>query len=91
MKATRECMGRLKKKLIPRGSNCRIALPLSPQDPTLAAAVEAASATPLRDPGQRPLFVIAPLDVLVTHEAPDGRNRFHIIEINGGGQAWLGP
>ena len=54
----------------------------SRQDGSLAAAIRGASATPLRDASQRPLFVIAPLDVLVTHEA-DGSNRFHIIEING--------
>lgn len=65
------------------------------QDPAMALAVQEASLTPLRDPSQENLFIIAPLDVLVTHEEPimrpDGkglrRNRFHIIEINGTGIA----
>jgi hypothetical protein len=52
------------------------------QDPSLASRILAASTCSLRDPSQRPMFIIAPLDVLVTREA-DGSNRFHIIEING--------
>ena len=64
------------------------------QDPAITLAVQLASTTPLRDNSQEPLFIIAPLDVLVTHEEPSKgnkgrRNRFHIIEINGTGIAGI--
>lgn len=45
--------------------------------------LQASSSTPLRDKSQQPLFIVAPLDVLVTRG--DGRNTCHIIEINGTG------
>ncbi|KAG2492598.1 hypothetical protein HYH03_009258, partial [Edaphochlamys debaryana] len=57
------------------------------QDPALLSQLDAASRTPLRNASQRPLFVVAPLDVLVTREG--GHNRFHIIEINGTGISGL--
>ncbi|KXZ47374.1 hypothetical protein GPECTOR_36g95 [Gonium pectorale] len=58
------------------------------QDPALLAAVQSGSAAALRDDSQRPLFVVAPLDVLVTRDAA-GRNQFHVIEINGTGISGL--
>ncbi|PNH11051.1 hypothetical protein TSOC_002124 [Tetrabaena socialis] len=58
------------------------------QDAALVAELQACSAAPLRDASQEPLFVVAPLDVLVTRDAA-GRNKFHIIEINGTGIAGL--
>jgi hypothetical protein len=62
----------------------------SKQDLQLACSLRDASAVPLRDSSQRPAFVIAPLDVLVTHEGADGlTNKFHIIEINGTGFAGI--
>src|SRR5918999_1065945 len=53
------------------------------QDPELVAAFQAASEVRLADPAQRALFVVAPLDLLVTDT--DGAKRFHIIETNGTG------
>ncbi|EFJ50644.1 hypothetical protein VOLCADRAFT_120613 [Volvox carteri f. nagariensis] len=59
------------------------------QDIELLQEIQGASAVELRDHSQRPLFVVAPLDVLVTREATTGRNQFHIIEINGTGISGL--
>ena len=53
------------------------------QDPALVRAFQAASTIPLSNSGQRDLFLVAPLDVLVTD--CDGEKRFHIIETNGTG------
>ncbi|GAX73312.1 hypothetical protein CEUSTIGMA_g766.t1 [Chlamydomonas eustigma] len=62
----------------------------SKQDLQLASNLRDASAVPLRDSSQRPAFIVAPLDVLVTHEGADGlTNKFHIIEINGTGYAGI--
>src|ERR1043166_2898949 len=53
------------------------------QDWSIAQRVQAVSTIKLRDPSQRDLFCVAPLDILVTETA--GEKRFHIIEINGTG------
>lgn len=57
------------------------------QDAALVHALQAVSTTPLRDSAQKPLFIVAPLDVLVTRDK--GVNKFHIIEINGTGIAGI--
>lgn len=59
------------------------------QQPALVAALQESSDVKLRSASQRPLFIVAPLDVLVTRDAASGRNKFHIIEINGTGIAGL--
>jgi len=53
------------------------------QDWRLAQKLQAVSSVRLRDPSQRNLFCVAPLDVLVTKA--HGRKHFHVIEINGTG------
>lgn len=55
------------------------------QDAGLAAQLRQLTSTPLRDASQRRLFIVAPLDVLVTRDAASGRNTFHVTEINGSG------
>ncbi|GIL83704.1 hypothetical protein Vretimale_10506 [Volvox reticuliferus] len=59
------------------------------QDLDLLRELQSCSVAELRDASQRPLFVVAPLDVLVTRDAATGRNKFHIIEINGTGISGL--
>jgi hypothetical protein len=55
----------------------------SRQDPALTQFFKWKTVTPLRDPEQRPSFVVAPIDVLVfdTAEGP----RFQLMELNGTG------
>ena len=57
------------------------------QDMGMAARLQALTSTPLRHARQRGLFMVAPLDVLVTRDEATQRNKFHIIEINGTGIA----
>ncbi|GIL52054.1 hypothetical protein Vafri_8015 [Volvox africanus] len=59
------------------------------QDLDLLRELQSCSVAELRDASQMPLFVVAPLDVLVTRDAVTGRNKFHIIEINGTGISGL--
>lgn len=62
------------------------------QDAALVAAMQKGSTAQLRDTSQRPLFIIAPLDVLVTREIGahgTRKNQFHICEINGTGIAGI--
>ncbi|MEW5297912.1 MAG: hypothetical protein WDW36_001090 [Sanguina aurantia] len=58
------------------------------QDAQLLSRLQVETKCQLRDGSQRPLFVVAPLDVLVTRDNA-GRNQFHIIEINGTGISGL--
>ncbi len=51
------------------------------QEADLVAGLQAASTTPLRSASQRPLFIVAPLDVLVTRDDATGRNTFHIVSV----------
>src|SRR5687768_3292900 len=53
------------------------------QDWDMVHRLQALASRPLRDPAQRRLFCVAPLDVLVTRDG--GRKQFHVIEINGTG------
>src|SRR5437868_981257 len=53
------------------------------QDPALLRTTQAVSTTPLSNPAQQALFLVAPLDLLVTEAG--GRKRFHITETNGTG------
>src|SRR5438552_1063727 len=53
------------------------------QDRSLLDEIQAASTAPLRGPTQVPLFLVAPLDVLVVEA--HGRKQFHITETNGTG------
>lgn len=53
------------------------------QDDALADRFAFTSSVPLRSPRQRDLFLVAPLDLLVSREG--GRNRFHLLELNGTG------
>lgn len=53
------------------------------QDSRLLERLQESSTLPLRSAGQQDLFVVAPLDVLVSRE--DGKAQFHIIELNGTG------
>jgi hypothetical protein len=53
------------------------------QDLGLLEKFQKASAVPLSDPAQGPMFVVAPLDILVVDDG--GGKRFHITEINGAG------
>src|SRR5260221_1722581 len=53
------------------------------QDRDLILAIQARTSMRLRDPSQQPLFCIAPFDVLIAQV--EGRNQFHILEINGTG------
>jgi hypothetical protein len=63
----------------------------SPSLPRLTTSCPSLSSIQLqlRSALQRPLFTVAPLDVLVTRDPATGRNAFHIIEINGTGIAGL--
>jgi hypothetical protein len=54
------------------------------QRPELAAAFREVSRIPLRNPEQRGMFLVAPLDVLVVN-CEAGRKQFHVTEINGTG------
>src|SRR5262249_3855481 len=53
------------------------------QDTNLVRAFQAASTAPLSNPGQRALFLVAPLDILVADVG--GEKQFHITETNGTG------
>jgi len=53
------------------------------QDRALVENFQRASSIPLSNPGQAGLFLVAPLDILVTDV--DGEMRFHVIETNGTG------
>lgn len=53
------------------------------QDLELLEQLQESSTLPLRSASQQDAFVVAPLDVLVSHE--DGKVQFHIIELNGTG------
>lgn len=53
------------------------------QDLRLVHQLQARTSTRLRDAGQKALFCVAPLDILVANDA--GRKQFHLIEINGTG------
>src|SRR4029079_4220942 len=53
------------------------------QDATLLRICQDASRIPLRNPEQKNLFLVAPLDILVENSAAG--LLFHIIEINGTG------
>lgn len=58
------------------------------QDARMLAQLQGCTAASLRDDTQRPLFTVAPLDILVTRDML-GRNQFHVIEINGTGISGL--
>lgn len=53
------------------------------QDPKLLSRIRHGCATPLRSSSQQSLFSVAPLDLLVSHEA--GEKQFHLLELNGTG------
>ena len=53
------------------------------QDDGLVRAFREASRVPLGNPGQKDMFLVAPLDIMV-EGGPQG-NQFHIIETNGTG------
>ncbi len=53
------------------------------QDSNLIQSWQAASTVRLRDPDQRSLFCVAPLDIMVTEKA--GEKSFHVLELNGTG------
>src|SRR5947209_317830 len=56
-------------------------------DPRLAQALQRASTVPLADAARQALFLVAPLDILVTEA--DGEKCFHVTETNGTGLGGL--
>lgn len=53
------------------------------QDPVILREVQSKSTVALRSPSQAPLFLVAPLDILVVEA--DGRKQFYVTEVNGTG------
>jgi hypothetical protein len=53
------------------------------QDLVLLESLQDSSTVPLRGTSQQSLFVVAPLDIMVS--GPPGQTQFHIIELNGTG------